>query len=167
MNGYRENELVINRTAVLLWGATDADRKAWAEEAATALGHALSVVENPAQLETALASPDAVVYLPDIAALGHGVQTALVRCLKERELRPKIVAGLAGSRQLALDRGLLRMDLDYSLAVGRLDLSADGVKDAIRSRRAKKQPKHKDQKGKVPARSAGGKKAGARSAARR
>lgn len=166
MNGYRENDLVGNRTAVLLWGATDADRKAWAEEAAAALGHALHVVESPAQLAGALSAPEGVVYLPDITALGHEVQAALVRCLKEREERPKIVAGLAGSRQLALDRGLLRMDLDYSLAVGRLDLSADGIKEAIRSRRAKG-AKHKGPASRPPSHTGGGKKPARRGASRR
>ena len=35
-SGYSENQLVTNRAAVLLYGASEADRQKWAQEAAEA-----------------------------------------------------------------------------------------------------------------------------------
>ncbi len=138
-SGYQECELVSNRAAVLLSGGSAADRKAWAEEAASAFatfGPLVEVVAAPG-LEPALALARGVVFVPDLLALGEEAQVQLLRCLMSPEDRPKLVLGLPVSVPDALARGLLRPDVSYRLSTGRVDLSAPGVKDVIRARREK------------------------------
>lgn len=136
--GYREEQLVSNRAAVVVWGAGEADRRDWAAEAAQALdpGAGLREVAEPTQLISALGQGRGVVYVPDAAQLPVEVQRELVRALREKEERPKVVLGLSQSPDQVLARGLWRDDLHYALARGRVDLSNAEVK-AARAKRKK------------------------------
>jgi len=129
--GYAESQLVSNRSGVLIWGGTDEDRRAWAQEAATQLGAPLRIVESAGEIAGAMRSPESVVFFPAATVLPDPEQLALVRCLREQEERPKVVVGVTR----ASDRAKLRPDLDYALSLGQLDLDAPGVKDAIKARR--------------------------------
>jgi hypothetical protein len=142
-NGYREPDLVSNRASVLLFGGSEADRRAWADEAMANFFDEgpLVVVEQPEQLSAALARPRGVVFVRDAAALGWPAQGALVRCLTTQEERPKLVVALAAPAQAALEQGLLRDDLHFRLRQAQVNLSAPEVKEAIRARRAKAQAK--------------------------
>lgn len=133
--GYSEAALVANRACVLLWGGTEPDRRAWAEEAASTAGEGLRVAATDAEVERALQAARGVVYVPDAASLSEATQRTLVHCVREREEKPKIVAGLSSSPQRALDTGALRPDLEYALALGRVDLAAPEVKEGIKARR--------------------------------
>ena len=139
MERYAENELISNRSAVLLAGGTEQDRLAWAEEAARQFEAEgpLRVVAGEADLTAALAQPRGVVFIPNVLSLSREAQGLLVRCLREREERPKLVIGLFGSTEDARAKGNLREDLHYTLQTGFLDLSAPGVRDAIKQRREK------------------------------
>ena len=138
MHGYSEDQLVKNRAVVVVWGAGEADRRAWASEAARALDPlgGLLEVNEPSLLTRALEKARGVVYVPDAAQLPADVQRELVRTLHEREERPKVVLGLAQSPDTALSKGLWRDDLHHSLARGRVDLNDPAVK-ASRARRNK------------------------------
>jgi len=131
MKGYQESELVSNRSGVLLWGGSEDDRRAWVEEVASRLGCQVKVVLTPADVGTALRAARDVVFIPGATLLPDEVQLAVVRCLREQEERPKLVLGVSKPA----DRTRLRPDLDYALALGRLDLDAPGVREAIRGRR--------------------------------
>jgi hypothetical protein len=137
LHGYQEAELVSNRAAVLLFGGTEADRRAWAEEAARAFAGEgpLCEVSQAAALPAALAHLKGVVFVPDLLALGNEAQFQILQCLLHREERPKLVLGLGCALSEALARGQLRDDLSYRLSAGRLDLSVAGLRDAIRARR--------------------------------
>jgi hypothetical protein len=147
---YSELELVANRTSVLLYGGSEEDRQAWADEAS---GHfpnegPLRVVASEQGLEAALRDSRGVLFIPHGTALSPPAQLTLVRCLKEQEERPKIVLGIQGSQTQAMDKGLLRPDLDYTLSLSRVDLDAAAVRESIRARRGKssrasKKPKAK------------------------
>lgn len=136
--GYTEAQLVENRAAVLVWGGAETDRLAWAEEAASHFPTGgLKVVSAGSGVPAALASPEGVVFVPEVALLDNAAQLEVVRCLREREERPKIIVALSGSRQKAFDSGVLRPDLDWVLSLGRVDLDAQAVRDSVRARRAK------------------------------
>ena len=139
VNGYQEAELVVNRAAVLLFGGSESDRRAWAEEAALGFEADGPLVEvgQVAALTAALGRPGGVVFVPDLVALGEEAQGHILQCLLHREERPKLVLGLPGPLTEVAARGLLRDDLAYRLAPGRLDLSTEGLKEAIRARRQK------------------------------
>lgn len=136
---YREDELIQNRAPVLLHGGSEAERRAWAEEAAAAFPTEgpLREAKGPQDLAAALASSRGVVYVPDLGALGDAGQRVLMACLLKEE-RPKLVLGLSIQPTTALDRGLLRDDLSYRLQISRVDLTSPGLAEAIRSRRAKR-----------------------------
>jgi hypothetical protein len=137
--GYTEAELIANRTSVLLWGGNEDARAEWAEEAAShfAADGPLRVVVAEGALESALREPRGVVYIPSASGLSHAGQLALVRCLREQEERPKVILGLAGTQSQAVEKGLLRPDLDFALSLGRVDLAAAEVREAVKARRGK------------------------------
>ena len=148
-NVYSEPELISNRAAVLLSGGSEDDRRAWADEASSQFpGEGpLREVASEAGLEDALRNPRGVLFIPHGTALSQPAQLTLVRCLREQEERPKIVFAIQGSQSQAVDKGLLRPDLDYALSLSRVDLDASAVRESIRSRRGKskssKKPKPK------------------------
>ena len=137
--GYSEAELVKNRAALLLYGGSAADRRAWAEEAQRGFEQEGALVEAAPgpSLDAALALTRGVVFVPDAAALSYPEQGKVVRLLQEREERPKLVLGLADPPAALRDRGLLREDLLYRLAIAQVDLSNPETREAIRDRRAK------------------------------
>ncbi len=137
---YREDELVSNRATLLLSGGAEADRLAWATEAAANFPDEgpLLVVQTPDELARALERTRGVVYVADVLALGLDAQGQLLQVL-QREERPKFVLGLSTSPAEASARGLLRDDLAYRLQVAQVDLSTAGLREAIRARRAQAQ----------------------------
>jgi hypothetical protein len=135
--GYREDELVSNRAALLLYGGDDADRRAWALEAAGnfAAEGALVVARNLPELEPALQRNRGVVFAPAVLGLGLDGQALILRCMQEREERPKLVLGLSMTPEAALQQGVLRDDLAYRLRSAQVNLSDPNVSEAIRVRR--------------------------------
>ena len=139
--GYPEGQLVTNRAAVLLYGASESDRHSWAEEAAAAFSdegplHELREPEEKA-IAAALHKSKGVIYVADAAKLPWDSQRELARQLREKEERPKWVFGLSMSPEGAVNKGLLRDDLAYALARARLDLGDAAVKASMKKRRAK------------------------------
>ncbi|MBI3182861.1 MAG: Fis family transcriptional regulator [Myxococcales bacterium] len=133
--GYREEELVRNRTALMLWGGSEADRRAWALETTSHFQEeGLLEVRQESELEPALAKTRGVVLVPDLLALGAEAQAKVVLCL-QREERPKLVLGMSASPAAAWAQGRLRDDLAYRLQRSQVDLSAPGLKEAIEARR--------------------------------
>ena len=135
--GYREDELVSNRAALLLFGGEDADRRAWALEAAGnfAAEGALVEARNLPELEPALQRNRGVVFVPAVLGLGLDGQAQILRCMQEREERPKLVLGLSMTPEAALQEGVLRDDLAYRLRSAHVNLSDPNVSEAIRVRR--------------------------------
>lgn len=138
MKAYAEKDLVKNRAAVLLSGGAEADRRAWASEAA---GHFpspdLVEAKDASDLDFAFRAKNSVVYVPDLGALDAATQFRLMHNIKEVEERPKWVLGLGGSVDNARSKGLVREDLAYWLERSRVDLSNAELKVAIKKRRAK------------------------------
>ncbi len=136
--GYTEAELVTNRSSLLLSGGGEADRRAWAEEAAKHFPGEGDVVElsSPEDLPAALERPRGVLFIPDAAQLPPDAQMRIVHCLRTQEERPKIILGLSSSPAEALANGELRADLHYRLQTARVDLSTPGLRDVLRARRA-------------------------------
>jgi hypothetical protein len=134
MPGYAEQDLVSNRTSLLLFGGAEGERRAWAEEAAESfLGERpLRTCASAPSLRAELAVGRGVLYVPDVAALGPDGQGLLVRCLREQEERPKLVLGLPQAPDDALAQGLLRSDLHYALRLARVDLSDKAALEARR-----------------------------------
>lgn len=143
MKRYSEAELISNRSAVLLFGGTATERRAWAEEAA---GHfdaegGLLWVRSAGELLSALARRGGVVAVEDVSSLDHQAQAQIVNCLVRQEERPKLVLGLRMAADAARQHGLLREDLHYRLNVAQVDLSEEAVKSAVRARAEKRQAK--------------------------
>jgi hypothetical protein len=137
--GYTEADLVANRSPVLLSGGSESDRRAWAEEAAGHFrdpGGGLVEVAEPAQLSAALERVRAVVFVPAAGKIGFEGQARIVHCLQTQDERPKFIIAVGVSPAEAQTRGELRDDLLYRLQSARVDLSAPGLRDAIRTRRA-------------------------------
>lgn len=137
--GYSEEDLVSNRAALLLYGGNEADRRAWAHESA---GHfagegALIEIRSPQELANSLTRSRGVLFIPDALALGLEPQSQILRCLQEREERPKIIIGLPRLPDEALQQGLLRDDLSYRLRLARVNLDAEGLREVVQARRRK------------------------------
>jgi len=141
--GYSEEDLVSNRAALLLYGGNEADRRAWAHEAA---GHfagegPLVEIRSPQELSSSLGKSRGVVFIPDALALGLEAQSQILRCLQEREERPKIIIALPRLPDEALQQGLLRDDLSYRLRLARVNLDAEGLAEVLQERRRKLEEK--------------------------
>lgn len=134
---YSESDLVANRASLLLHGGSERDRRSWAEEAQRAFeGEGpLRTVTASSELAAALAPSRGVVFVPDVLALSNEDQAKIIRCLQEREERPKIVLGLPLDPQAALLQGRLRGDLLYRLQQAQVNLASGELKEAIRERR--------------------------------
>ena len=137
--GYSEQALVTNRSSLFLFGGSESERRAWAEEAAANFeGEGpLTVASSGAELAQALRQTRGVVYVPDVTALSDDAQAQAVHVLREREERPKIVFGAPGDPAPLVEEGRLRDDLHYSLAMAQVNLDEPGVREAIRARRAR------------------------------
>lgn len=145
--GYREDDLVKNRTAVMLIGGSEADRRAWAEEAASYFPGegAVREVTEEAHLSAALAQGRGVVFIPDTLALGINAQGSVLRCLQYQEERPKLVLGVPGDPAEARASGALREDLHYRLHLSLVDLATPGLREVMRVRRNKAEAERKVQ----------------------
>ncbi|HVP60611.1 MAG TPA: hypothetical protein VMT11_08625 [Myxococcaceae bacterium] len=126
----------MNRAPVLLSGGAPPDRALWAQEAAEIGGRPLVTVTRPEQLGSALLVRSAVLFVPDVVALGDGGQQLLVRTLTSLDERPKLVLGLNRSEASARQAGVLREDLHYRVRMGLLNLDTPGMREAIAARRA-------------------------------
>lgn len=137
--GYREEDLVKNRAPVLLIGGTEAERKAWAEEAATFFpGEGpLRVVTAEDGLKSSLSSGRGVVFIPCAVTLGVQGQGEVLRCLQYQEERPKIVVALGSDPTAARSLGTLREDLHYRLHLSIVNVATPGFKEVARVRRQK------------------------------
>jgi hypothetical protein len=139
---YREDELVTNRSAVLLCGGSEKDKRLWAEEALASLGGAQLVsVKGPQELSLALALKDAVVLVEDVGALSFSAQAQIVQCLHRQEERPKLILGLKQAADQARAQGLLREDLHFRLSIAKVDLAQSRVLESARKRPAPKAAK--------------------------
>lgn len=125
----------MNRAPVLLSGGGAQDRAAWAQEAAEVGGRPLVTVTRPEQLGSALMVRSAVLFVPDVVALGDAGQQQLVRTLTSMDERPKLVLGLNRSESSARQAGALREDLHYRVRMGLLNLDTPGLLEAIATRR--------------------------------
>lgn len=126
----------MNRAPVLLSGGAAPDRAGWAQEAAEVGGRPLVTVTRPEQLGPALMVRSAVLFVPDLMAIGDAGQQMLVRTLTSLDERPKLVLGLGRSETSVRQAGLLREDLHYRLRMGLLNLDVPGMREAIAARRA-------------------------------
>ncbi|NMO14020.1 Fis family transcriptional regulator [Pyxidicoccus fallax] len=132
--GYREGELISNRSSLLIHGGTEDERRSWAQEAARNFDVELVEVKQAADLPGALRQPNGVVFIPDVAKLGREAQSVILRCLQMQEERPKLVVGLSGAADAALTRGTLREDLHYRLHLAQVDLQQDGLRELLKKR---------------------------------
>ncbi len=141
--GYAEEDLISNRAALLLYGGTEEERRAWAYESGAHFASEGPVVEarSADELHRALEQTRGTVYIPDVLGLGLDPQSWVLRCLQEREERPKIVLGLSRLPDEAIQQGLLREDLSYRLRLARVNLDSEGLREGIRARREKLEQK--------------------------
>lgn len=122
---YSLDALKKNRVSTLVYGGTEADRRALAVAASQELpGAALIEAKDPEALERAVADARAVVYVPDVTVMPAATQRLVVRVLREREERPKLVLGLPTSPDTAAQKGGLTEDLRYWLTHSTIDVKA-------------------------------------------
>lgn len=120
---YSLDALKKNRVSALVYGGAEADRRAFALAASQVLeGAGLVEVKDAPGVERVVGNARAVVYVPDVTALGAATQRLLVRVLREREERPKLVLGLPTSPEAAAEKGGLTEDLRFWLAASTIDV---------------------------------------------
>ena len=102
---YSESELIINRAPVLLSGGAAPDRAGWAQEAAEVGARPLVTVTRSEQLGPALVMRSAVLFVPDILALGDDRAGHAVRGAHECRLSGRVSTWrskrLSGTNQTA------------------------------------------------------------------
>jgi len=118
--------LKTNRVSALVFGGTEADRRAFAVAASEALEGAGGLIEakDAASVERAFGNARAVVYVPDVTVIPPATQRAVVRLLREKEERPKLVLGLPTSAATAAEKGGLTEDLRFWLTMSTVDVKA-------------------------------------------
>lgn len=122
---YSLDALKKNRVSALLYGGTEADRRACAVAATEELeGSGLIEAKDGEALERSFTNARAVVYVPDVTVIPPVTQRAVVRLLREREERPKLVFGLPTSPETAAQKGGLTEDLRYWLSHSTVDVKA-------------------------------------------
>jgi hypothetical protein len=122
---YSLDALKKNRVSALLYGGTEADRRALAVAATAELeGSGLIEAKDGEALERAFTNSRAVVYVPDVTVIPPVTQRAVVRMLREREERPKLVLGLPTTPETAAQKGGLTEDLRYWLSHSTVDVKA-------------------------------------------
>ena len=122
---YSLDALKKNRVSALLYGGTEADRRALAAAATQELdGAGLIEAKDGEALERAVTNSRAVVYVPDVTVLPPATQRLVVRMLREREERPKLVLGLPTSPETAAQKGGLTEDLRFWLTHSTVDVKA-------------------------------------------
>ena len=126
---YSLDALKKNRVSALLYGGTEADRRALAVAATAELdGAGLIEAKDAESLERAVTSPRAVVYVPDVTLIPAATQRLIVKMLREREERPKLMLGLPTSPETAAQKGGLTEDLRYWLTHSTVDVKARSSK---------------------------------------
>jgi hypothetical protein len=115
-----------NRVSALVFGGTEAERRAFAMAASQEVDGGGSFIEakDAAAVERALSNPKAIVYVPDVTQVPAATQRAVVRVLREKEERPKLVFGLPTSPETASEKGGLTEDLRFWLAASTIDVKA-------------------------------------------
>src|SRR5687768_123769 len=85
--GYGDRELRSNRSALFLFGGTEAERRSWAEDAAEQFPAEgpLMVLGSPGELPSLLARTRGVVFVPDVLSLPWRSQGQLLHCLLRQE----------------------------------------------------------------------------------
>ena len=122
---YSLDALKKNRVSALLYGGTEADRRALAVAATQELeGAGLIEAKDAQTLERAVTNARAVVYVPDVTLIPPATQRLVVRMLREREERPKLVLGLPTSPETAAQKGGLTEDLRFWLTHSTVDVKA-------------------------------------------
>jgi hypothetical protein len=122
---YSLDALKKNRVSALVYGGTEADRRACAVAATEELeGAGLIEAKDGDALERSFTNSRAVVYVPDVTAIPPVTQRAVVRLLREREERPKLVLGLPTTPETAAQKGGLTEDLRYWLSHSTVDVKA-------------------------------------------
>ncbi len=126
---YSLDALKKNRVSALLYGGTEADRRACAvaataELASSGEGSGLIEAKDGEALERSFTNSRAVVYVPDVTVIPPVTQRAVVRMLREREERPKLVFGLPTTPETAAQKGGLTEDLRYWLSHSTVDVKA-------------------------------------------
>jgi hypothetical protein len=122
---YSLDALKKNRVSTLLYGGTEADRRALAVAATQELeGAGLIEAKDAEALERSITSSRAVVYVPDITLISPVTQRFVVRMLREREERPKLVLGLPTTPETAAQKGGLTEDLRYWLTHSTVEVKA-------------------------------------------
>lgn len=122
---YSLDALKKNRVSALLYGGTEADRRALAVAATAEIpGAGLIEAKDAEALERAVTNSRAVVYVPDVTVLPPVTQRFVVRVLREHEERPKLVLGLPTSPETAAQKGGLTEDLRYWLSHSTVDVKA-------------------------------------------
>lgn len=125
MTTYALDALKKNRVSMLLFGGSEAERRAFASSVPPELdGAAFVEARDAAALEKTFNQTKSVVYVPDVAALPPVSQRALVRVLREKEERSKYVIGLGTSPDTALEKGALTEDLRFWLRQATVDVKA-------------------------------------------
>lgn len=125
MSTFALDALKKNRASMLLFGGSEAERRAFAAAVPAELEGATFVEARDAEgLERSFTQPKAVVYVPDVGALPPPAQRALVRVLREREERPKYVIGLQTTPDTAVEKGALTEDLRFWLRQATVDVRA-------------------------------------------
>jgi hypothetical protein len=123
MERYPADELKRNRAAVLLSQGSEAERRTFALEAARALSPEPFIeAKDAGTFGRSLAHARGVLFTPDVTRLPNELQREVVRTLREREERPKLIFGLPGTVEAALEKGLLRDDLAWWLTTGTVTL---------------------------------------------
>jgi hypothetical protein len=122
---YSLDALKKNRVSALLYGGTEADRRACAVAATQELeGAGLIEAKDGDALERAFTNSRAVVYVPDVTVIPPVTQRFVVRMLREREERPKLVFGLPTTPETAAQKGGLTEDLRFWLSHSTVDVKA-------------------------------------------
>lgn len=122
---YSIDALKKNRVSALLFGGTEAERRAVAVAATQELaGAGFIEAKDGEALERALSNGKAVVYVPDVTLISASTQRAVVRMLREREERPKVLLGLPTSPETASTKGGLTDDLRFWLTHSTVDVKA-------------------------------------------
>lgn len=126
---YSLEALKRNRVSTLVYGGSEADRRALAQSAAQSLdGAQLVEARDAPALERALGNPKNVVYVPDVTSFSPTTQRFVVRLLREREERPKLVFGLPVSPETAAEKGGLTEDLRYWLQSATIDVKGKAAR---------------------------------------
>lgn len=125
MTTYALDALKKNRASMLLFGGSEADRRAFASAVPTELEGAPFVeAKDVAGLEKTFGHTKSVVYVPDVSALPAASQRALVRVLREKEERSKYIIGMQTSPDTAVEKGTLTEDLRFWLRQATVDVKS-------------------------------------------